>query len=302
MRRWLPFFAALILLLCAAPSLYDDTASASGNNVPVDLDAQIDVWAAGLSKQPGFKMLPEAERRISALGPGTRGWLVTFHGVQGTFAYMIVHAIETGGYRLTEYGAGDGRPFSPAVLQRGLANLEAPLDGAKKPFRTERLYVNSMLAAWRVSVPGQDPPAVYVDAYNGEELPVTDEEWQAAALEAEKAAARTTPADPAGRTAQKAVVQALRTSPFNPYEHMPWLTKKPLDVNSRSGEKLLLGKLEKRAQLRLTAEKFNGEWLSVLPVTGLHIWDNGDSYVAVDEHGTRYAPFRDILLYTRIYD
>ncbi|EXX84915.1 hypothetical protein BG53_10105 [Paenibacillus darwinianus] len=83
---------------------------------------------------------------------------------------------------------------------------------------------------------------------------------------------------------------------------MPWLTKKPLDVNSRSGEKLLLGKLEKRAQLRLTAEKFNGEWLSVLPVTGLHIWDNGDSYVAVDEHGTRYAPFRDILLYTRIYD
>ncbi|HUC93496.1 MAG TPA: hypothetical protein VMS09_15995 [Paenibacillus sp.] len=300
MRKWLPFFAALLLLLCAAPSIYD-TASANASAVPADLDAQIDVWAAGLSKQPGFQALPEAERRISALGPGTHGWLVTFHAAGRSVGYMIIHAVESGGYRLTEYGAGGGHPFSPAVLRQGLSNLEAPLAEMKKPFRTERLYINAMLAAWRISFPGRERPPVYLDAYNGEELPITDGQWQTAVLQAEKSDAKAGPSASPGRS-QKAVARALEISSFDPYERLPWLTKQPLKLKGPSGDKLLQSKLKAGKQLRLAAEKFDGQWLSVLPVVGLHEWDNGESYVAVDDRVARYTPFRDVQLHASIYD
>ncbi|WP_314000798.1 hypothetical protein [uncultured Paenibacillus sp.] len=299
MRKWLPYFAALLLLLCAAPSIYD-TASANGSEVPADLDAQIDVWAAALSRKPGFQALPQAERRISALGPGTHGWLVTFHAAERSVGYMIIHAVETGGYRLSEYGAA-GHPFSPAVLRQGLANLETPPAIGKKPFRAERLYIHSMLAAWRISFPGQERPAVYMDAYNGEELPISDEQWRAAVLQAEKSRAKAGPSASPGRS-QKAVARALEISSFDPYERLPWLTKQPLKLKGPSGDKLLQSKLKAGKQLRLAAEKFDGQWLSVLPVVGLHEWDNGESYVAVDDRVARYTPFRDVQLHASIYD
>ena len=266
------------------------------------LRAQLAAWAKGLAGEPGFGSFAQAVIEVTPLGPGTHSWLALLRepGKPNVVGYMVVHAVQSGGYQLGEYGLGDYHPFAEQTLRLGLARLGLIDRHNKQPLRLERLYPNAMLAAWRITAPGPGTPAVYyLDAKTGEELPADDLAWQEQlrTLEADEAAGT---AAPRAASAFHAAVSTASGESFDPYERMPWLTRPPL-AHQDAGE--LAVRLQAGAELRLTFDWFDGGYLHVLPIAAVQSWDDGASYVAVDQEGLRFLPYDGLVQpYGSIYD
>lgn len=257
------------------------------------LNARLDQWTQGLAGQPGFEKFADADRSVTPLGPGTHGWLVTLEDGDETIGYMIIHAVKDGGFQLTEYGLGDYIPYAEQTLRQGLARLGLRMESAdntNKPFLTERLYLHPFYAVWRVET--ADGEAAYLDAVTGEVLPADDAAWQTAA--------DTCPQQAPVRSPQH-VLRAVSVEPFDPYERMPWLTAQPLPRGIGHLEK----KLRQGAELRLTAETYEGAHRYVLSVTALQVWNDGTAYVGVtpDDQGSsiRFIAYRTVKPLAALY-
>ncbi|CAM4306901.1 hypothetical protein [Paenibacillus tarimensis] len=262
-----------------------------------ELNIQIDTWLKGLSAEPGFKELLTAKRDIMPIGPGTHGWVVHFKHGSKTAGYLIVHALPDGqGYHLTEYGLGEHPLFAMTTLRDGLARMGfTTADNTKKPLLTERLYINPLLAVWHIHT--AEGSSLYLDAYTAEELPVGDQEWSST-VKAPEADLMMTGITSLASTPK--LNKSVRVKAFDLYARLPWLTGKPVQLKNSN---MLAGKLARNEELRLTSEWFDGSWLAVAQLNGLHLWSGGIAYVQIEqEQGTRYFLYDEVKRHASVYD
>ncbi|MNR34166.1 hypothetical protein D3C85_1519130 [compost metagenome] len=130
-----------------------------------------------------------------------------------------------------------------------------------------------------------------MDAVTGEMLPADDEEW---GKQREQAENRLTgelagTGDTHGKLAASLVVPS-----FNPYETLPWLTRKPLKLDEPDKLAAILNGLTKDQKMRYTTVSFENKYRAVWSVVGFNRWSDNQLYVALDsdEEGTdrRYIP------------
>ncbi|UVI27930.1 hypothetical protein [Paenibacillus spongiae] len=286
-KKWVPLYAALLLIHMIAGGQSGQAAGTSpdgANGSGTALTVQVLLWADSLSAQPEFAAWKNAEFTIVPIGPGQHGWLVTFRVKQQPVGYMIVNATEEGGFALGEYGAGSEPIFDPNTLYQAMVRqqfISSYSDIIKKPLKLERLYIHPLLAVWKWYAP--DGQTYYLDAWSGDALPINDQQWQA---ETERYLAKSAVSD-------KPVHLSLShmNQPFDPYERMPWLTQAPLNG---SQVKQLSRLLDRKAQIRFTAELFEKNVLFVWPAIGYHRWNDETLFIAFEEHGTRYMPVNSL--------
>jgi hypothetical protein len=284
MRRWIPLYTALLLMLVGTHvSASGRTSLAADTGLHSKLEAQVRVWAEALSTQPQFHAWKEAQHTIVPIGPGQHGWLVTFHIGRKTVGYMIVNATQDGGFSLGEYGVGAHPAFDPNTLYQSLVRQGFFLsysDAIKKPLRLEREYVHPLLAVWKWYAP--DGQTYYLDAFTGENLPIDHTAWAKQSEMLRKI--NLTPA----------VVQlsgARSNDGFDPYERMPWLTQSPLSA-SQIGR--LTAMIDHKAEIRFTVELYDQTVRFVWPAVGYHRWNEGAVYIAFEQSGFRYVPLDTI--------
>ncbi|KQN97724.1 hypothetical protein [Paenibacillus sp. Leaf72] len=247
--------------------------------------AHAKAWTEQLAAQPAFKSWQGATLSISALGPGTHSWMASVIQHKKTVGYLVVHATESGGFVLGEYGLGDYL-YNLTTLQQSLQRLEL----IPSAITSTPLYVHPLLSVWKIS----GKSTAFTDAMSGEALPLNDSLWSAEASQELKLIQVQTP-----MTATAGIAKAVSNSSFSPYEKLQWLTDAPVDKAESKGSIKLLHILDKKKHLTYTAARFNGDMLYVWSATGYHSWNNGAVYVALetDELGEsqRYVPLSLLL-------
>ncbi|WP_341282067.1 hypothetical protein [Paenibacillus sp. FSL H8-0537] len=242
--------------------------------------AHVEAWTAQLAAQPAFKSWQGATLDISALGPGTHSWMASVIQHKKTVGYLVVHATESGGYILGEYGLGDYL-YSLTTLQQSLQRLEL----IPSAITSTPLYIHPLLSVWKIS----GKATAYTDAMSGEALPLTAPLWDAEASEELKLIHNEAPME-----VTASIAKAVSNPSFSPYEKLQWLTDAPVGKAESKGSLNALLILDKKKHLTYTAARFNGDMLYVWSATGYHSWNNGAVYVALetDELGEsrRYVP------------
>ncbi|MFD0713745.1 hypothetical protein [Paenibacillus sp. GCM10027626] len=289
MRKRIPLSIALLLFAVIFAAVlqpaahFTVTAAAPSPPAPATaLEAQVDKWIKAISNQPDFHSWQEAEAVITPLGPGQHGWLVSLRHNKQDVGYMIVHAKEDGGFSLGEYGTGSQPIFNANTLYQSLVQQDLIPSyeyAIKKPLQLERLYVHPLLAAWKWLAP--DGQIYYMDAWTGDVLPVSDEDWQAAV---KQQSATSTLSIKAGQ-----IVKAKLNDSFDLFASLPWLTKTPLAAQAQ-----LENQLDRKQQIRFAAEMFDSRILFIWLVIGYHRWDTSDLFIAFSQddstYGIRYIP------------
>ncbi|QYR23551.1 hypothetical protein KZ483_11910 [Paenibacillus sp. sptzw28] len=290
MRKWVPLYAAVLLLLAGSQvSAAAGTSPAIPQELKSKLEIHVQSWIEMLSAQPQFQTWKKAAPVIVPIGPGQHGWLVSLSVDRKPVGYMIVNALENGGFSLGEYGVGSHPAFDPNTLYQSLVRqglFDTYSDALKKPLKLERLYVHPLLAVWKWSAP--DGQIRYLDAWSGEALPINNELWERQLTKQSFGPTQSTSGEEETKLSSSHLNKA-----FDPYERMPWLTKSPLTHTQLSRLPELL---DSKAEIRFTAELYDGTVLFVWPTIGYHRWNNQTDYVAFeqDQGGTRFVPFNTI--------
>ncbi|KRF43528.1 hypothetical protein [Paenibacillus sp. Soil787] len=242
------------------------------------LTATINTWRTTLARESGFESWETATWNSYPLGPGTHGWVVilTDHGQD--VGYMIVHATDKGSFRLTEYGTGNNPLFSLTTLYRSLVQQELiPTTTSYSDFVQndaiilDRLYMDQLTAVWKVSLQDQ---TYYLDAKSGELLPLKEDP-----------APRITEDRPEATNLSSKAQTALFPA-FDPYDRLPWVQGKPIQVTKLSE---LQKALNTQAKLTYVTELYNGQVTLPLAILGYQQWADGDSYLTLDHVGSRYV-------------
>lgn len=263
------------------------------NNVATNepLQKQVQQWADELSNQPNFSNWKKASFNISPIGPGTHSWLVLVKQNKVTVGYLIVNAVEQGGYQLGEYGTSTSPLFDTQTLTRSIKQLELLVP----PSKIEQLYVHPLLAAWKVTTAKE---TYFLDAASGELLPVVQSDWTSASssplIDDQKNQIQ----------ANTKLLKHVSLPSFDRYGKLPWLSKAPLQISTSSYSSLFV-KINSKEQLRFTAELFNNQMLYAWSVVGYNKWENGQIYVAIEaeEDGSdrRYIPLLVMLQLGHFY-
>lgn len=296
MRKWVPAYAAALIFLAAAGSM----APAASAARPATLHEQVSQWIEALSAESGYELWKSAAYSISPLGPGTHSWYVTVKNGPAIAGYLIVEATdrEAEPYRLVEYGSGPHPLFDSAVLRHGMSK-----EGIGR-YQAVPLYYHPLLAVWHITKP--DGAVLYADAMSGETLPVDDKLLGEAVSEAGEpngvsaaasigTASIETVKDAAAKPLPAWEVSVRRNASFERYGRMPWLTGSPLAASERH---LLPAMLDKRAEIRYTAELYRNTTRFVWAVVGYDQWSDGTTehtYITLEGEGTRNVLF-DLLL------
>lgn len=260
----------------AAGRAIDDGASSK-------LEQQVEGWVLALAKQKAFSDWQDADRRIEALGPGTHGWLVLLTAKKRPIGYLIVNAVEDGGYQLAEYGRGPYPLFSQQKLKQALLE-EGYADKRDQPVGV-RHYLHPFAAVWEV---GLSEGTIWLDGKTAEWLPI-----QAASLAEQSEPASTL-------LPSERVVRHRLNETFDVYERLPWLTKDT--VFPADNERKLKSRLNQGKPLRYIAEPYGDAMLYALPVIGYLQWSNGRLDVALDADGERYIALDVLLQLGRFYN
>lgn len=243
------------------------------------LTDQIQTWMDELAKQQPFAAWSGAEFTVEPLGPGTHSWYVSITAGGNKVGYMIVHATESGGFMLGEYGAGkrplfDSDTLKQTLLQQGVISKDNTNNG-QPSFRAERLYVSGVLAVWRIVTADQE--VLYADAATGDILPTTDSSWSNAVVTAGKALSN---AFPTSAGLRSKVYRDHYGSSFDIYAELPWLTNTAMKVKYPDQ---LTKPLEANTPIRYVAELYNQTATFVWGVVGYQQWSNDALYLALEE-------------------
>ncbi len=288
--------AASLMLSLMAP--YVSAEADSSDDLPVSapiyalsetpLESQAKEWIGALAEEGGktspFAAWKNATLETSPIGPGTHSWIVLVKKKAETLGYLVIHAKEEGGFQLGEYGTGEWPLFNEHALRLSGIQLQ-PIIKA----RSERVYIHPLLNAWRVT----DGASVhYMDAITGEMLPADDQRWD---KQREQAESSVVGGKLAGTTdAHGKLAASLAVPSFNPYETLPWLTRKPLKLDGPDKLAAVLNGLTKEQKMRYTTLSFDNTYRAVWSVVGFNQWSDNQIYVALDsdEQGAdrRYIP------------
>jgi len=236
-------------------------------------------WHEQLMQQPSFSHWKNASLTISSLGPGTHGWLVLLKQKNEVVGYMIIHAVEQGGYALSEYGTGD-----PASLQI-LAEHSDQL-----------IYAGPFHSIIPVSEEKNDAIA-YIEPFLLEDFPIQKSDVEAASKQHTQIGQ--------GASKQPALFTGIDSvTYFSPYDVMPWLTTEPLNYSFEDDTSVEV-MIELGSQLRYTTESWNNLVFSVYSITGYHEWNEFDLYLALQSENdqlTRYIPYDTLMDQGLFYD
>ncbi|MGG1515552.1 hypothetical protein ABE504_09070 [Paenibacillus oryzisoli] len=304
-------FAAACLLICSLgimplhssagdsvkqPEIALEQPAASDNpserTSAAPLSDTIRQWQSTIAEELDNASWKTATWQSYPLGPGTHGWVVILTDQGAEVGYMIVHAAEDGGYRLTEYGTGDHPLFSLSTLYQSLIQQE--LISSSITFEAfvqdpaviqDRLYAGTLTSVWKLSLPEQ---TVYADAKSGEILPLTKDPVPAAD-ESPKPSSLT-------HIAHQVVLPA-----FDPYDRLPWIQGTPMAVASL-GELQQELQEDEEAQLTYVTKLYGGQVTMPLAVMGYTEWDAGPTYLVLDHNGPRYIPLPSALAQGSLYN
>jgi hypothetical protein len=245
------------------------------------LDETVNRWKLALAKEKGFESWEKADWSSYPLGPGSHGWAVILVSEGKEIGYMIIHAAENGELRLTEYGTGSSPLFSLTTLYRSLIQLGLIPESTK----AERWYFGSLQGVWKVT----SNQTIYVlDAKTGQTLPFE----KLPVIGIENIALPSTSTTLGGKLEEK----LLPT--FDPYERLPWVQGKPLDI---SGLEELRLALQKHPKLTFVSELYDGKVTYPLAVLGYRKWEQDDPYLILDFEGPCYMPLQSALMHGKFY-
>ncbi|KRF06033.1 hypothetical protein ASG89_20015 [Paenibacillus sp. Soil766] len=255
------------------------TASSPDLSSTSTFSSTIDKWQSTLAKEDGFTGWLHAHWNSYPLGPGTHGWAVILTDQGQEVGYMIVHAVDGGGFRLIEYGTGSSPLFSLATLYRSLIQRELIPSTIlydefvqNETIIKDRLYMDTLTSVWKIAL---DDETYYLDAKSGELLPLTEDPTPRMAY------ALSFPSDLSYGTAQ-----TLKRPPVDPYERMPWIEGTPLQVTSLPELKIAL---EQQGDLTYVTELYDAQVTMPLTVLGYQQWIFGDNYLILEHNGPRYV-------------
>lgn len=286
MRKWISHIITVTIVtavLIATPSVHAEQAPSSSNSSLSGshdhlLKSNITGWVAEIAKQPSFEAWKNAKFEVTPLGPGTHSWLAIVQGSKGAVGYLVIQALEEGGFVLGEYGLGSYL-YNETTLLQSMKQLELIPSKSK----SEILYVHPLLAVWGIN------SEWYTDAMSGESLPLDKKVWSEA-ITAEKKLASI------GLSSGIKLMSSVSNPSFGPYATLPWVIDKPLQVSSTNHYKAVSSVLDAKKQLRYTAERYNGQMLYVWSVTGYHNWGDGTAFVALETNelgeSRRYIPLQ----------
>ncbi|WP_159887196.1 hypothetical protein [Paenibacillus puerhi] len=250
-------------------------AAAATASRDTELQKAVTGFIAELSKQPGFEGWTQAEWTSQPLGPGSHGWVILLRSGTQEIGYLIVHASERDGYRLTEYGKGSFPLFSQQTLYRSLVRLEL----IEYPYRAEPYYYNPLQAVWKVTVEQADR-VWYLDAKTGEELPFMSEDRFPEPETSLKTFTKT--------TSQHKISQASHTYPADPYARLSWVKGSP--IAGDGAFEALQSRIKAGTPPVFAAELYNGEVTVPLAVAGYQEWSGGDRFVQFAQDDDRFLP------------
>lgn len=247
------------------------------------LSNQVQTWMDELAKQQPFAAWSGAEFTVEPLGPGTHSWYVSISAGGSKVGYMVVHATESGGFTLGEYGAGKRPLFDMETLKLSLARQGVIADtkgvnnanSEKSSFSAEKLYRSGVLAVWRVVTADQE--VLYADAATGDILPTTDSTWRTANAAASTATASVIPLSAGIRSN---VYRNHYGSSFDIYAELPWLTNTAMKIKYAEQ---LTKPLETDVPIRYVAELYDHTATFVWGVVGYQQWSNNALYLALEE-------------------
>lgn len=274
-------------------------------------------WIRAIAEQ--HKLIPwqSADFHIEPLGPGSHGWIVHVLEQQSPVGYLIVTALEGGGYRLAEYGIGEQPIFHLERLRESLVqqkliepsttveelaawlsfpgqpqvpqdeNVLAEAQGQKK-LKIERHYLYPFAAYWKVHSEDWRQP-VYFDAITGEQYPLTKDPSSKPQIKAE------IDYQPTKLSKLKDLMQLPK---FDPYEDLGWIVEPPLRVRSIDD---VIEPLRDKQRLTLTVELYDELVLLPYPIIGYAQWEQTETYLLIYSEGLRYVPLIDAVGYGHIY-
>ncbi|WP_151736062.1 hypothetical protein [Paenibacillus tengchongensis] len=146
---------------------------------PLPASAALQAFAqesiAKLARNAPFTGWKNAEAEYFPLGPGTHSWLVNVQKDGLRVGYLIITAVQQGGYSLSEYGAGTtGLPYSLTELRRVLAQEALIPSGYSGKLELTALYA-PLLPVWKLTL-GQE--TLYLSAAVPGLLPWDDSKVQ----------------------------------------------------------------------------------------------------------------------------
>lgn len=242
-----------------------------------DFATAVNRWMQTLSQEQGFETWKDAVWDSYPLGPGTHGWIVWISKDAKTVGYLVIFATPEGRFQLMEYGVGDRPLFKPKTLTQTLDKLG--LSG--QAYREEKIYIDSFHAVWKIKT---ESDTYFVDAKTGELLPLNDELVLATA-EKKTGAFLSVKQNAAARI----IKERLEIPAFDPFERVNWLTHKPIALRDLQELQLLL---HHETQVTFAAQLFQHTVLAAFAVVGYHNWESSAMFVALDQEGTRFIPFR----------
>jgi hypothetical protein len=285
-KTFIKFTAACVLtaVVLYAGGLQQQPAAAAQQSTAAyePLQQQAKRWVDELAVQSSFAKWKSSTLDISPIGPGTHSWLVLVKHNTQTVGYLIIHAVEAGGYQLGEYGVGSQPLFDGRTISRSIKQLEL----LKPADSVEALYVHPLLAAWKVT---SGSSSDFADAASGEALPAQPKDWLKASETKLPSAERLQ------ITGNAALLKHVALPSFNTFDKMPWLTSQPLSVSSKSYSSLF-AQINNKEQLRYTAELFEGQMLYVWSVVGYNKWNSGHIYIGLETENSDERRFIPLLL------
>lgn len=258
----------------------------------------VEGWIQDLSQHAPFTVWKGAEYEISPLGPGLHSWLVQLTKKEKELGYLIVSATETQQLTLSEYGVGPSPLFSTNTLYLSLVQHGIIPSSIKRnqlfttdTLHIERYYLHPMLAVWRVEP--QDQPAAYYNAKTGEQLLITDQDWD----QQKKTLKQGSPLE-AGM--QEVIMPNKSAQPiptFDPFERINWLTHAPLEITTAAH---LSTKLDQKAKITYVSNWYQDSYMIPLAVSGYQTWRNV-TYIMVHDEGARWIPFQSLAAFGKFY-
>ncbi|WP_281886219.1 hypothetical protein [Paenibacillus sp. YYML68] len=242
-----------------------------------------------LAKEPGFEAWASASWTSQPLGPGTHGWIVLIQQSGRELGYMVIHAVESGSYQLTEYGRGEYPLFSSNTLYQSLVRLEL----IDYNYKAEPFYWDPLQAAWRVTVEQADR-VWYIDAKTGEELPLTNLSAEPRTTFMPTHAMKTV----TNPSSLHTIILRRDAHPSEPYAELPWVQGTPAAFPSFAK---LMEQVEGGQPPVLVTQLYNGTANVPLLVAGVHEWSDGSRYVHIVQDDARYIPYESLTVAGQYY-
>lgn len=244
-----------------------------------------------LAAEAPFTAWKDAGIEYYPLGPGTHGWLVNVMKGEERIGYMIISATDTGGYMLSEYGAGTyGLPYSLNDLRQFLVQKGLITSSFSGKIKLTALYA-PLLPVWKITI---DEKTFYINASVPQILPWTLSKAEEVLKEQPPATDVITNLNP----------DVSPLSAFNsggsddPYEDILWLTAPELTTVSGDNIALLIKPKESIAYQAAGRNDLVG---APFMITGYQSWQPSHVqnqaenntltiYAASGPEGKRYLP------------